>query len=53
MGSRLKKLIQAIQKAARVSCDRKWKGAVEDEDASLAIGRMKRLEDAGETVVSR
>ena len=64
----MKKLIKAIQKAARVSWDRKRKGAVEDEVSPIAIGRMKRLEsllfnryklcisaeeDAGETVVSR
>ena len=68
MGSRLKKLIKAIQEAAKVSWDRKRKGAVEDEDVPLPSEELKRLEslffsryklripadeDAGETVVSR
>ena len=68
MGSRLKKLIQAIQEAARVSWDRKRKGAVEDEDVPLPSEELKRLEslffnryklrisaeeDAVEIVVSR
>ena len=44
MGSRLKKLIKAIQEAAKVSWDRKRKGAVEDEDVPLPSEELKRLE---------
>ena len=64
----MKKLIKAIQKAARVSWDKKRKGAVEDESVppchrknealgSLLVNRYKlRIsaeEDAVEIVVSR
>ena len=68
MGSRLKKLIKAIRKAAEVSWERKRKITAEDEDVPLPSEELRRVEslpsskyklrfstdeDARETVVSR
>ncbi len=68
MGSRLKKMIKAIRKAAEVSWERKRKITAEDEDVPLPSEELKRLEsplfsryklrfsadeDARETAVSR
>ena len=68
MGSRLKKLIKAIQEAAKISWDYNREEAMEDENVPLASEELKRLEilffnrykmrvpadeDANESVVSR